>query len=808
VQGRHQKRHSWTSCLALMVCSLFFVSCLPGLLSDADENKRLVLAQSNDPASLSPGHGRVLTDNPFILSGNNKNLSASIPLSNFILAEQNFITTGQFLEKTCQAPDASHTTGECLEVLKDAATSPLTQNNGTWGYHPDNLRFLEPHGFFHLKNVIDQFLSWGQNAYGNAFTLGGPFYNTAVPSTYFSDGGYWYDSELKSYMSCELVGNAFYRSSTNTLCFGIDPDFLGLAFAQDPTVIFHEMGHALVKIMLNSRNRVNATVLADTSLRSEMGVLFYDEAGAINEGIADYLSFAMNQRTHMGEWALGSFYQASRPMAESDPLHVSGLSESNDERLRYPHYLTYEPRFPELHIEDVHNAGMITSHFLVALTKLFQSQCSDNHTQSVNKVMYLLIETLAELGDLTAKGSDVAPYGVTDNINLTLTNDGGENPSKDWTEYIHPVNYRRFYQVLAKHFLDIFTGSSSLCQGSAMTQDHIEELLDSYGLLLFKTFNNDGNGYNAGVATGHVGTPIAVNASNRINSLLLKKDKLILDPEQNATQAFVFDQQSDIQNLVASLLTSGQVTDFSTLIPSDVVYNNGNGQISPGEIVGLALNLYNDSNAPIGGAHVLANPWDHGKLESDGSIKPCPINGIGDASADSSPAVVGDCGYVTKMNGTDEDGLGDQAEFLMPTCMALLQEENQTRWVFQEELMDHIGLESNQCLKGSTKPNECLLRVLPGADHAFYSRIEGNKTWGETVINNGDVEFQTHNILVMEVSPFTPPGTQFTCRFRVRFTNCDDCWHDSAQGGDDFLDFKYAGTEPYNVIQFNFTVLD
>ena len=117
--------------------------------------------------------------------------------------------------------------------------------------------------------------------------------------------------------------------------------------------------------------------------------------------------------------------------------------------------------------------------------------------------------------------------------------------------------------------------------------------------------------------------------------------------------------------------------------------------------MGIALNVYNDSNTPMGGVHILANDWDHVKKESNGEYRPCTINefpsiAAGGASVDSSPAVIGDCGYVSRMNGTDEDS-GTQKEYNKPVCIALQQETSQTTWVVQSDFSEFVGIEANLC---------------------------------------------------------------------------------------------------------------
>ena len=63
--------------------------------------------------------------------------------------------------------------------------------------------------------------------------------------------------------------------------------------AHDPSVLVHELGHTFSQIQLNMRTIAKTT---DFPYRSDIGYFFYDENGAINEGVADYYGHATNHR--------------------------------------------------------------------------------------------------------------------------------------------------------------------------------------------------------------------------------------------------------------------------------------------------------------------------------------------------------------------------------------------------------------------------------------------------------------------------------------------------------------------------------
>ena len=96
---------------------------------------------------------------------------------------------------------------------------------------------------------------------------------------------------------------------------------------------------------------------------------------------------------------------------------------------------------------------------------------------------------------------------------------------------------------------------------------------------------------------------------------MVSKDLIKLDERTGKAKYFIFDKGSDIRTIVEAL-SRGQIRELSDQTDPNLSYNNGNGEISPGEVVGISLNIYNDSNTAIGGVQVLANDWDHGKMDN------------------------------------------------------------------------------------------------------------------------------------------------------------------------------------------------
>ncbi|MEX1098964.1 MAG: hypothetical protein WEB87_00975, partial [Bacteriovoracaceae bacterium] len=410
--------------------------------------------------------------------------------------------------------------------------------------------------------------------------------------------------------------------------------------AQDPSVIYHELGHALVKVMMNQRNTLYDGARAPfpyhkTSYQSDLGSLAYDEANAINEGIADWFSYFVNGRKHFAEWAFGRFFQASRPMTEDDPLHNNLVSKNPGEKLSYPQYVYYDPNEPDKNFEDIHYAGQIVSHYLVSLTEKLKNSCGNSeHKYAANLTLMLLSESLAELGDMTGKGSDIfdeymkGPGNEVDEGAFFTNLNYSE--SYLWSHQVNPPNFRRFFQVFAtniKHHII----EKNIC---SLTEDESELLLDEYGLLLFSKYADYKKGvelpggsvvaYNTYVKDNSFhpsssytarSSASSVNEINRRNTFLVSKDFLEYRKDiDGVSPAFIVDDRASIENLLANLTFEGKNVQTSEGV-AGVEYNNDNIKISPGEVVGVALNLFNNSNSTIGGAQILANDWDHMKLD-------------------------------------------------------------------------------------------------------------------------------------------------------------------------------------------------
>ncbi len=822
------KKNRWMKIVTMIamiaMMTTLLSSCNPLSKGATSKKKSTSPSVVNSPDSVGFGYGRVLRSNPTVLSGN-WNLDSSVDMNTFLNIGQDFITNNSTLTKECTF--GIYSINDCMKVYNSLTDSaPLVATDGKWAYDANSSSFLQVNAFYHVSNFIDRFL--GTLEYASTMVSYG-LYDSALSGSIGANRGFWYGdssslSTLTVYSKCMPLDNAYFDPANFTLCFGESEDNPGLVYSQDPSIIYHEMGHAFVHIMFNSRNMVYdyGNAIDPIQDRANFGSYAYDEAGSINEGLADYLSYVMTARTHFGEWGLkefsGSAYLASdRAMSEDDSSHAPGLATDSSSRLSYPRYLHYDMAAPDDPIEDIHFAGQVTSHFLVALTEDLKDTCSfsaitsynskyanaanydTEHIGATQHILYALSETLSQMGDLTAVGGD--NYAGENFVNLT------REASYLWSHVVNPPNYRSFFQVFARNMLQI---NSIICP--SYSQNQLEQLMDDYGLLLFKSYNNDGND----ASNGHSGAITQVNHSNRIDTVLINKDLIGLPTGESITHAYIIDAQSSMRSAIQALSFNGTVTSLSDSLYDDLRYNNGNAQVSPGEVVGIALNLINNSNTTMAGVQVLGNDWDH--MKEDGTVtapdlRPCAINGWpneseGVASADSNPAVEGDCDYITRENGTNS--VSETSEQVSPICLVEQRNDDDTSWVSQNTFRKTIPISDAECLH-SDDVDSCLIRVLPGAESAIYSKIDPQKNFMQTLQGDSAISpsMKYSNLIMMEVSKEIPPGTKFNCRFRVRFSNCSDCYTDpNSASDDDFLDYEYSGHEPFKVINLQFSVVN
>lgn len=838
--------------LTLAILAVMY-SCNPTELPA--KNSRASLIDNRDGAL--NGKAFIYPDNPTVLAGPNYGPD-QVRMSDFLDPMPRLITMNSSLTGDCSQMFFSFpvTIEDCILSLSKESrpAQPLTRkSDGTFIFPADSPEFYQVNTLYHINLVKDRFFKMMSLAYQETQKMDSLEIPKSIPYYLMNSKLFWFKAMssidrrifnhdyLVSYAQCELEGNASFSPAGPTLCFGGVKDFPKFSFVQDPSVIYHEMGHALISIMMNLRNGTGPS--SYHPFRSNLGSYGYSEAGAIGEGLSDYFSFIMNGRERFGEFALGKIYNQARPLSERDRLHkIPGLSETSSGRLSYPHFLLYDPNNPKDLFESVHYAGQIVSHYLVALTKSLKNSCSTTgmtksqaHEKVTSWIMLLIAETLSELGDLNARGID--------NFNFPLSgsyyfNNLDPTHSYLWTQYNNPINFRRFFQVFGKNinkYISAFNPPHvGLCP--SFDSNKSEKLLDDYGLLLFKTYNDNGTStkdinityQDSVIQYSSVLTP--VNESNRRKSVLISKELIELaersNEHPNRASAFIIDNSSDIQAILKELLYKGLTVPISSNV-AGTEYNNGNIQISPGEILGLIPNLFNKSNTTMAGVQILATDWDHVDIfnTSTGDYRPCVLDAK--TTQDQGGETQNTCDDPTLTNFKrlikNQNTNNFPSEAVAPACLVLLEDKqnNQARWVSQNEFRkkQNLALMEKDCLGYSTSqaidedfsfnPHECLVRFLPGGQDAMFSKISPQKTYYESVIQESkEGSFNLGNVLLMEVNKWVPPGTKFRCRLRARFSNCSDCYANSTSNNDDFIDAEFNGHRPFKIINFDFEVND
>lgn len=799
----------------------------------------------------------IFLDSPSIILGSKATLGAP-NIEKMIHYQAQHITSNTQLTSNCSLSlyfnysDLNYNVSNCLRSLSNKENLNLLTRNSdnTWIFPVNSDEFYQTNTHYHLQLGIDKFFNQLQFAYNRIHALGSSI-PKALPPYLGTSRMFWFngvtnsDSQtfrnnfLTSYSKCNFADNAYFSPAGPELCFGYHSRYPNVLFAQDPSIIYHELAHAFVSVMMNFRN---GTAFGTHNFRSSLGSYGYSEASAINEGLADYFSFVMNKRKHVGEWALGKGAKQSRPLHENDPMHISALSTTPEGRLSYPHYLLYDPNAPESPYEQVHYAGQITTHYLVALTESFKNTCglnteADNgHQTATSFVMLLVSETLAELGDLNAKGIDA--FGAPFNANLFFKN-LDPNSSFIWAHDINPPNYRNFFQIFAKNIKKYVSQPPfGLCP--SFTQYESEKLLDDYGLLLFKDYHDKGistkdrtKTYSNAVSTIPNQTLTKVSETNRRKSVLVSKELISLATPTNDNKDiysyYIIDSQKSMRNLLTELLFKGLSVPLSDPDVADVTFNNNNIDISPGEIVGIIPNLKNSSNSTMAGVQVLATDWDHVNIESthSGNFKPCVFDSVTtvDQGGEAAQSCANENGFTypdTEYKKLIRNSSGQfPSNAAAPVCFVEMTDNDTTRWVSQNEYRQQNGntLTDNKCLGFSTSgvtdtdfsfnPHECLVRFLPGANTAYFSRIDPQSNYYESVVKKSDTrEFNAGNLLIMEVNKWVKPGTKFRCRLRARFSNCSDCFNDPENNNEEYLDSDLNGYKPFKILNFDFTVYE
>jgi hypothetical protein len=868
--------------LAALPCFLFLSGCNPTEIQSAGSRR--------DPNLVSQsvlGKAYVYEDDPVNATGRQQ--PASFNISKILNSTPQTITplTKTSLTNDCFFEQLTYFSGvisgtpfvDCIRVLSSDSPDviPLQPNNGNWIYPPGSTEFYQVQAMYHSNKVIQRLMNAVQLTHEKLHVDGNKSVPPAIPYNLAGLGTWWFkyaantslmnkSAQLTVYSTVTseaLRNNAFYEPVSNSIMMGWTayPGYqpgspFHVLMVEDTSIMYHEMGHAFMTLFLNYRNVGPSGQPLKYQAFPFLG--FYSELGAIGEGVADYFSYAMNARPTIGDWGFGNFVFGRRPMSEDSNQHAPGISLLEDERVSYPDYLLYEPSQPGFPLEDVHNGGFFTSHYLVALTEALKNECFYDHKMAVDHVMLLLADSFSYLGDLTGEGTD---FNQTGRYLVNLHPDA----SYDWYYSVRPITARRWSQAIARGIYHNITRDH--CPN--FTKEKSERLLDMYGLLLFRHYDDNGtfsdsssvtanrqDAYAMTVGNGGIrqctlnqascadnqfgknfantldgpnrANPTAVDESNRIRSVLVPKSAL--DHKDGGLFSSVFiDDSARFGNAIASqVLFQGRIISPSVGLAGPE-YNNSNNRISPGELLGIGLDLVNRSNIPIGGVSINATPWAHMYIDPTDTSKttPCSINGFPSITEGARNCTDAE---VLPSNGERYKKTGGvyPTRALHPVCLVQTSANNETRWVSQDQFRKNVlQLEDHQCLGYGTPdftPAECLARFMPGMEMAFMAQIAPQKSYIETLSGPYNAFNQTapdedkiptsqipgpasSSVLLLEMNKWVPPGTNFTCRLRAQFSNCSDCFESSASS-DEYTDIEYAGHKPFKILDLSFLVIE
>ena len=872
---------SATTGVLAIATSLILSGCNPtqvqsaGIRSDSAGNTQGLIGKAyvyeDDPIALTRKADLPGTVNMGkLVSGTPKDIA---PATKTTLTNDCIFVQGKYSTDFSYSDPASRTFTDCLRVIKsdDPTITPLQPNNGSWNFAANSQEFYQVNAMYQANKITTRMLDV-MSFIHTSLHMDNTVKSLPPSVPYFlGDMGTWWHkynaststmvntAQVTVQSQADVENNAFYDPATNQVLLGyisVNKAANGAFLVQDPSVLYHEFGHKFMTLFLNMRNaQLVGGVWQPTPYKAFPLYGTYSELGAMSEGIADYFSYFMNGRTTFAQWGLGRFLNLSRPITEDNSLHAPGISSADDERLSYPEFLLYLPQAPEYPLEDTHNAGMITSHYLVALTEALKTECIMDQDMATKMVMLLMAESFAFLGDLTARGTD-----------YNNTNDGTGSPKAmvnlnrngayEWYYQSRRITMRRFFQTFGSNIYHTVTRNA--CPN--FTKEKSEKLLDLYGLLLFRHYDDNGtfststsaqatradafaqvsptglkNSLVNGLAASQFGpnypnmasvtfpatvNPTFVDEANRTKSVLIPKSSLAFNAAGVNATLLLDDSQRFGQDVASNTLFQGRVISPSVGI-TGWEYNNKNLKVSPGEIVGLVLNLVNNSNQPIAGVSVLASPWAHMKVQTDTTTglptwksRPCSINGFPSTSEGGLPST--DCTNATIL---PTDGARFKkptsgtypARALHPVCLVQLNTTNETRWVSQDEFRRTVlQLQDKECIGFGTPdfvPEECLMRFIPGRDSAFLAKIDPGTNYRLTNDPKGKSDIPASSTLALEVNKWITPGTAFTCRLRAQFSNCSDCYQSGA-GADEFTDIEYGGAAPFKILDVPITILD
>ena len=142
-----------------------------------------------------------------------------------------------------------------MEVRDSEVSNYTTVDENRWGFSTTTSQFLEVQTFGNMRDITNKFMS--NLEYSLSLSIGYG-YTSSIPTNLFdaTKTPFWYQSGLlKGYSNCGAENNAYYDPAGQTICLGNVTTNPPVYISSDPTVTWHEMGHAFNQISMNMRQR-------------------------------------------------------------------------------------------------------------------------------------------------------------------------------------------------------------------------------------------------------------------------------------------------------------------------------------------------------------------------------------------------------------------------------------------------------------------------------------------------------------------------------------------------------------------------
>ncbi len=253
-------------------------------VSSSDKEEGGLASDTGSQTCATATVGRVIYENPRQEAGGADNLAFNANLSGF---GYNVIISG--LDGSCRLRN------QFVSVTHDEFSNSIANVSDGLVYDAEDLRFREVNAFYYSNKLANLVQSSGGGLVG-------------MDSVFVR-------------ANCMGFNDAFFFPEGNLICLGFTRNSEKTLWAShDGDVIVHEFGHA-VNNYLASRNILSSS----------------GEAGAIDEGVADYWAHTISGNSHLSEWFLGAIDERLTQIG-SESVVTRDASDNH----QYPDAMVYQ----------------------------------------------------------------------------------------------------------------------------------------------------------------------------------------------------------------------------------------------------------------------------------------------------------------------------------------------------------------------------------------------------------------------------------------------------------------------------------